>query len=120
MTPQQLIQQTAHGQIMVSGTQPPQLSTTPGGLVTTPSPMMLVQSGMTPQVQAQPGGMYSHLQVAGVMPQVGQNQGRKWKGGGATTNYTLELHNFQTDSLQNGWNCRSQFLLRSIIASLEH
>lgn len=64
MAPHQLIQQTPHGQLMVSGSQPTQLST--GGLVTTPTPMMLVQSGMGP---TQPGAMYSHVQVAGVMPQ---------------------------------------------------
>lgn len=99
MAPHQMIQQTPHGQIVVSGSQPPpQLSTTPGGLVTTPPPMMLTQSGMSMSTQAPPpgaghgggvapGGMYPHLQVTGVMPQVAQNQGKEEEEGWERCDY---------------------------------
>lgn len=74
----QLIQQSAvpHGQLMASGSQP-QLSTT---LVTSPAPVMFMQSGMSGMSPTAPGGvpgMYPpHVQV---MPQVGQSPGKCWR-----------------------------------------
>ena len=63
LNPHQLIQQPPpHGQIIPSGS-----STNPTQAIT--PQMMLVQGGMSPQHPS-----YSHLQVTGIVPQIGQSR----------------------------------------------